>query len=296
MNTEYNNYKSHANDKWNGFDLKSQPIYFGDLCMVVGILTEKKARELLEKTPDFQRNRARFQIAKYATSMVDGKWLFLGDPIRISKNGNLCDGQHRVSAMIRADYYPPTLIIQGFDNSVEGYAGMDGGKGRSNTDWFKSFGIPNPGLAAATSSFLWRSAGRKDGTLRANVVPFHELYSIYQANLEMIQESIKKTRHLSVFCGSASILCATYVLTAFEFGKDKADQFVREIGSGIGHQAVCNVRKTIEEDNNKRFKVLCRTQRFTLFLHSAFSMAKNDTRKFIRSTTPIHNYNLPRGI
>lgn len=55
-----------------------------------------------------QRNRPlrRTKVAEYADDMANGRWRYTGDPIRfgVSQNGDevLIDGQHRLSAVIRA--------------------------------------------------------------------------------------------------------------------------------------------------------------------------------------------------
>lgn len=75
-------------------------------------LTPELAGELLEHN---QHNRpiSDQHVARIANQIVTGKWRFNGDTIKISDDGSVLDGQHRLWACIESKKAIETVIIRG---------------------------------------------------------------------------------------------------------------------------------------------------------------------------------------
>lgn len=74
----------------------------GGAAFVVDI-TPDIALEMLTARPSFQRPINDRSVKTYASAMDRGQWRFTGDPIRIDRDMNLIDGQHRLSAVVQSD-------------------------------------------------------------------------------------------------------------------------------------------------------------------------------------------------
>jgi hypothetical protein len=81
--------------------------------------------------------------------MRRGEWRVNGEAIKISRDGKILDGQHRLMAVLEADVAIETLVITGLE--PEAQETMDQGRARSLADVFKLRGekYHNP-LATAT--------------------------------------------------------------------------------------------------------------------------------------------------
>ena len=68
----------------------------------VKTITPSYARKLLNNNPSNRLIRAR-AVESMARDISNGKWQLTGESIKISSDGSLIDGQHRLSAVIKAD-------------------------------------------------------------------------------------------------------------------------------------------------------------------------------------------------
>ena len=76
------------------------------------MLTPELATSLLERN---QHNRPLSQahVERIAKQIVEGKWKFNGDTIKVSDSGDVLDGQHRLWAEIEAKKPIETIIVYG---------------------------------------------------------------------------------------------------------------------------------------------------------------------------------------
>lgn len=78
------------------------------------------------------RNLRERQVQKYGRDMAAGNWQFAGDPIRFDEQGNLIDGQHRLSAIVQTSATIPLLVVRGLSRVTQEV--MDSGAQRSTAD------------------------------------------------------------------------------------------------------------------------------------------------------------------
>lgn len=94
-------------------------------------ITPEKAQELLNNNPK-NRNLSKPLARKYASDMKDGLWQYNGDAIRVSKTGELLDGQHRLQACVYAGMPFEAELIEGLSETV--LPTIDAGRRRSASD------------------------------------------------------------------------------------------------------------------------------------------------------------------
>lgn len=115
-------------------DLKRNPLL--DLPLRKAQITEqvKVTPELAQHWLTFNvSNRAlvRARLEQYRTDMVEGNWIYQGDPIRFAC-GKLLDGQTRLNALVLAGCTLPMLVMCGLDPRTQ--SNMDTGRSRSAQD------------------------------------------------------------------------------------------------------------------------------------------------------------------
>lgn len=76
-----------------------------------------------------------------ARQMREGKWQLNGEGIMFDKDGCLANGQHRLTACVRADVGFYSVVIRGI--SKDSFATFDQCRNRSYSDVFNLAGIPN---------------------------------------------------------------------------------------------------------------------------------------------------------
>lgn len=72
------------------------------------------------------------QLKKYKEDMLTGEWKYIGDSIRISRDGVLMDGQHRLLAVVQTNVTIHSNIQTGID--PETFTVMDTGAVRNSSD------------------------------------------------------------------------------------------------------------------------------------------------------------------
>ncbi|AEK10040.1 hypothetical protein FDH96_gp127 [Mycobacterium phage Rey] len=91
-------------------------------------------------------------VQMLASAIQSGRFQFNGDTIRISKDGTLLDGQHRLNAIIESDATVPMLVVFGLDEDV--VSTIDQGRPRSVVDILRMRGVHmtqhNVAIGAAT--------------------------------------------------------------------------------------------------------------------------------------------------
>lgn len=100
------------------------------------VITPERAKQLLERN-DINRRLRPVSVEAYARDIENGRWGKNQDPIAISKSGRLLNGQHRLSAIIKANKAVEMLVSYDvddkciFDTAIQRTAGDEiaiGGK------------------------------------------------------------------------------------------------------------------------------------------------------------------------
>lgn len=93
-------------------------------------ITPTKAKEYLLRTK-INRNLSKERVEAYAYDMSKGAWQLNGEAIRFNESGDLIDGQHRLSAIIKSGASVQMVVMTDVSDSVSVY---DRGRTRSVVD------------------------------------------------------------------------------------------------------------------------------------------------------------------
>ena len=118
----------------------------GEPIMQVTALTPSLAKAMLDSNFD-NRCIRRSKLAQYTADMAQGRWTLNGEPIIVSKDGKLNDGQHRCLAAIDANASVPVVIMFGIERETR--LTVDQGGARTAGDFLGMEGVANAALVSA---------------------------------------------------------------------------------------------------------------------------------------------------
>lgn len=104
----------------------------------VEIITPAKAKEYLGRNSQNYRKIDMTKVRMFSEEMKAGRWQLNGESLRFSKSGVLLDGQHRLSAIIKANVPVETAVVYDVDDDVTIY---DVGTARSQGQILAANGI-----------------------------------------------------------------------------------------------------------------------------------------------------------
>lgn len=119
--------------------------------MEVVELTPALAKFMLDVNAD-NRSIRKAKVVQYASDMAHGRWVLNGEPIIVSRDGNLNDGQHRCLAVIDSNTPVPVCLMFGVERETR--LTVDQGAMRSASDFLHMDGVPNSALSAAIARMV----------------------------------------------------------------------------------------------------------------------------------------------
>jgi hypothetical protein len=198
-------------------------------------LTPQRAEQLLERNTH-NRTVQTATVDKYARDMRNGDWQINGEAIKISADGQVLDGQHRLMAILEADIPITTLLITGLPAQTQ--ETMDQGRGRTFGDMLKLRGETNAtNLAAAVRIVcLFEMYG----------LPYHSGFSGPAPSPQVLARCLE---HNPEIRGSVTLACnqrrswlQPTIVAAFHYlfasaSQEDADDFVEKVLTGTGLDA-----------------------------------------------------------
>ena len=125
-------------------------------------ITPAIAREYLKKNTNNYRKLSRATMRSYAEDIKNGRWELNGETIVFDENGELKNGQHRLSGIVLANKPADILVVRGVKAGVNKY---DIGKKRSDTEILNAENFECDGtLVAAANIIVNQFSGRRNGT------------------------------------------------------------------------------------------------------------------------------------
>jgi hypothetical protein len=199
-------------------------------------VTPEEARLWLDTKRSKNRSISENAVLKYTQQMREGKWVDNGKGLVFGSSGQLLDGQHRLTACVRANKPFETTITWGVPD--EYFDTIDDCNTRSMSDVLHIRGEANPNLLSAGLRFLWLyvrgEIEHKD--LRRGVIATKQLL---QATLEKnpkIRQSVKyyallKSRPGGLLISAGMAIGLHYLFSLVD--EKKADEFFNRLQSGL---------------------------------------------------------------
>ena len=115
-------------------------------------ITPQEAEKLLRRN-SVNRSLNKMTVDRYASDMVSGEWKLNGEAIITNGNGELKDGQHRLTACVKAAVPFDTLFVTGVPNDAMGT--IDSGQSRSLADVLTLQGYSHQDAVSVASALKW---------------------------------------------------------------------------------------------------------------------------------------------
>lgn len=193
----------------------------------------------------------RSKVTQFAADMKAGLWRLTGEAIKLTDDGQVIDGEHRLRAIIESGVSVETLVVRGA--RVDDRVAMDSGTSRTLSDHLRFLGLDrSTDLAAALISLQDRHSGtpRRGGVGGSLATSRQEFVLLFEANprlLDSVEAVAKTARLLRLPRG----LCAALHYDMVALDPDDADDFWARLHSGAEMHAqhpVLVLRRRLEEN------------------------------------------------
>lgn len=195
-------------------------------------ITPDKANQILEGN---RRNRSMNlrHLARLRVTMEAGEFVYNGQPIQITKDGDLLDGQHRLMACVLSGIPFESLVI--WDALPAMQETMDMGKSRTVADVLRLRGHKNQHVLAALGR---RIAVSEVAGFRGAITSTLEVSSgaVLRAaeNIVDIQRYINMSKSIAVLCNFHSGVLAYLIWSLDQVDRVDSEFFFDRLRSGEG--------------------------------------------------------------
>ena len=197
------------------------------------LLTPGLAAELLRRNPD-NRVISDVFVQKYAEDILNNRWEMNGEPIIISKDGSMNDGQHRTHGVVAANRSVPVFMVFGVERDTR--ETVDQGKARTAGDYLMMSGAEYSNRCAAVARMLI-GYERNNGTMLGSLKGITN--SVIVARVRADREILNSVK----FVASCRISPTTLITAApvsfchylfADIDRGDADEFIFKVLTGEG--------------------------------------------------------------
>lgn len=154
-------------------------------------------------------------------------WMFNGEPIIFDWNGELADGQHRLTAVIDTSIPIFTLVIRGVDPAA--FVSYDSGAKRTVADAFKSLGHKNAAVIGSAATYIWKF---ETGSIERIATPSKLTLNKVLQRHPGLYDSLPIVSPTKGICFAFSAAVALHYIFS-RIDNEAADDFFGRLGSGL---------------------------------------------------------------
>lgn len=154
-------------------------------------ITPEMAKDWVSRGTNF-RSTKEARIASLASAIEAGHWELNGETIKFSRRGHLMDGQHRLSAIVKAGIPCPSFVVYGIPEGRE----IDRGSKRTLAQQLSYEGVPN----SATVAAVCRIYLVYQRNVRLKQSSFNNYQSDVRASMEFCHANAESFQSIIKFC------------------------------------------------------------------------------------------------
>lgn len=211
-------------------------------------ITPVLAKEWLSNNPN-NRKLSKQVVSDYAHAIRSGDWSLNGESIKISVGGQLLDGQHRLSAVVRSGESIQSVVISGLPDEV--ISTVDVGKKRTTADILSMGDVRYAPQVSGTITILHNIHNKFSFQSRVSTVDAKRYLELNPT----VEDSVAFTMVNKGSLKWRPQFAASHFLFA-QKNKEAADRFFTRLCTGIGlseNEGVYRLReKLILEDHAKK--------------------------------------------
>lgn len=222
-------------------------------------ITPEKAAEYLESNMENQRNLARKRVQKMADDIREGRWRDNGETVKFDSRGHLCDGQHRMQAIVLAGIPVDMMVARNVDSDA--VVTIDSGKSRSASDALRIAGMGKYSTDISYAAVLiaqWEEKGKVtkfESDTNQKIVSWCQGGNRHEILVELSEyvRTLKSMRRL--WKGGVFL---TYVYVLFQIDEEKAREFLGKLenntllGDKDGDVMIQQFRTRLENERMSR--------------------------------------------
>lgn len=196
------------------------------ISVTVEFITPDIAQNMLNNKI-FNRTISGPVVEKYSRDMKSGRWKLNGQAIKVSRSGQLLDGQHRLEAVKKAGRPFPAIVVRGILD--ETFSSLDIGRRKTLAESLRDHGEINTASLASALRWLWMH--QNNCILSANISPTNgELLELLEENPD-IRMSVRHALSTRDLMGSGISGALHFVFS--KTNREKADTFFARLNDGI---------------------------------------------------------------
>ena len=251
-------------------------------CEVVSV-TPEMARKWLDNNC-INRAISHPRVEMYARDMEAGKWLLNGEPIVFNKDGNLVNGQHRLTAIIKSGITVKMLVIKGVENS-DGVI-YDRGRSRSTSDTLVMNGIDKYIATSNVSGMFRLLMSVKKISYSPTDTEIQEYIEKYAEQITIIKKiCCGKTHNKGVNMNKSVIMACMFCAYLSGVSPEVIEEFIKVVYTGFYERQNQTPAVTFRNDLiNKNISMNGFRER-TLALHSCEKALYDYVKKVKRKKT-----------
>jgi hypothetical protein len=251
------------------------------------LVTPSMAKDLLSRNKSNRPLRDRL-VSLYARDMTQGQWQMNGETVKISKDDELLDGQHRLHAIIKSGKSIRMPVVRNLGK--ETFHTIDTGMRRSNAQILQIAGFENTTAMASAARFIFLqqiSSSERVG-MQKNAVTSQEIIDIIKAHPLLHRFMAKYVAGkrgeagLRKFLLSAAV--GVFTLFAEKYGESIVELFIDQLISGEGlkkRDPVFELRERMISNRGAVAK-LDHIAQMALLIKSLDAFIHNKTVNFLR--------------
>lgn len=164
-------------------------------------------------------------VAQYAADMKAGNWRFTGQPLIVDTAKELLDGQHRLTAQVRANVTLYWLVVTDASTEVRDY--IDIGRGRTVGNQLQ--------IKGAHDGYAIAAIARLDLIYSGQSKPSKPMVREHaEANMDAFYDAAKVARSASQMIHGPSAAYGVAFYRLFELGPERTSVFFDALRTGAG--------------------------------------------------------------
>lgn len=265
----------------------------GLTCKVLEI-TPDMAKEMLKHNRvnrDLNISRAK----QYAQEMIKGRWELNGETISFYENGDLSNGQHRLTGVVIANTPITALVVYGVKENV---TVQDRGRARNLTDSMLIGGFDkalanNTVVAIAKLHFMFQYNNRNipDSEVKDFILRNSDLLRLLMENVPKPSRNVVKVKNACI------LLPCFYALNCKECTIETISSFLQVVSSGIPENLSQSAAIILRNDIlNSKYRMSSTKERLNAIAKvekaiSDFNNGYNRRQSYVNYDTPIYSSN-----
>lgn len=254
-------------------------------------ITPEQASEMLKFNVQ-NRSISRDYVSYLADQMSKGLWQDNGETIKIARNGNILDGQHRLLAIVKSGQAIQMSVAYEVENDF--FLSIDRGLKRTPGQVFEIAKIKNGKDVAATIRYVQNiESGIRNSGFAKGTSP-QELISIYLTDPEGFSESSLFGERIS---SVGKRVVRQTIVSGFHYvlkkkNRELVESFWKEVGIGVGIENVKSptnqLRSRFLEQKTKNFKH--NETQLRAYIIKAWNAYKNNKSAYLKFDPDIESF------